>query len=121
MATTGTTRTMIKDVMRAAIGRLGHYQENTAVFRPDWRALVISECRARRLRSIDKLAQQGHSPFAVHTDALYFASDAPIPIPLADTLGAYKDAGNYPITQSIRAGEGDLNTMLQQMKGEING
>lgn len=118
-ATQGLERTVVKDIMRSAIGRLQH-------IRPDWRTLIIAECRARRLRFIDKLLPQGYAPFAVHTDALYFVGDAPIPIPISDGLGAYKDAGCYPVTDALRAGAGDLNVMLQAMKhqdqeGHTNG
>jgi len=118
MHTEGATRATVKSIITAGIGRLGFTRlgEITEVYRPDWQALIIAEQRARRLRNVAKYTEMGFTPFAIDSDALYFASDTPIPIPIADTLGAYKDVGCFAVIPELRTGNDNINRLLQSMK-----
>lgn len=92
--------TVLKESYAAASGRLGSRlwdRTGDHLYRPDWRHLMIASANSVVYRQGVKCCEAGYWPFALGTDAWYFASDEPDPVKacpaalkLGDNLGAWK-------------------------------
>jgi hypothetical protein len=97
----------LKNTYRVSLGWLaGSFHEKTdPLYRPQWRHAVIALARANLIRRLVKLQVQ---PFAIETDAIYFASGeagphsaVPDGLPVTHNLGHFKHAGRARMADFI--------------------
>jgi len=81
----------VKDSTRETVGLFARSTTKTAVYRPDWRHAVASQCRVSLWRRMWAIGQaQDRWPLAVHVDAVTYGSHDPDPVsacPEGITLG----------------------------------
>lgn len=82
------------------------------LFRPDWRALIVAEARARIIANICKIENEtGLIPVAVRADALMYLSDEPdaqkaMPAPLAGPGASFKHEYTVEASQAFKLIDG---------------
>lgn len=86
-------------------------------YRPDWRALIISEARARLFYNLRALVDAGFKPCAVLTDEIFFASNNPNQLAAVPVdLGKYKSKRALTMDCARAAfSNGDARELLQAM------
>jgi len=104
-----------------------HKEKRSPLYRPDWRHLVIAQANANLSRALHKMDLAGHTPVAVHKDAVYLVSDEPDPVaacPPSVTLGTglghfkVQDAA-IPLDRVLPAFDGTrggIGTLLKLLK-----
>ncbi len=105
-------------------------ERRSALYRPDWRHLIIAQANANLSRALHKMDRDGYTPVAVHKDAVYLLSDEPDPVKacppsvtLGDGLGHFKvqDAAIpldvvLPAFDGTRGGIGTLLKLLKPLR-----
>lgn len=105
---------VVKDTYRQTIGALASARrarasKTDALYRPDWRDAIIATAHVNMYRQLYTAYEAaGVAPFAIATDALYYASDEPDAVaacPPALRLGAgvgqYKAANTVPLADML--------------------
>lgn len=103
---------------RVSATRDGWDRSSDPLYRPDWRHFVIATTRARVFRALLRL--EDARPFAVHTDALYFAADdelAPEGLRVGRNPGTFKAAGVVPLSTAGTGQRPDLDAIEDAMRG----
>jgi hypothetical protein len=102
----------IKSIFRSTIGLFDAniYSKRKWSFRPDWRSMIISTARSRMLYNLESLLNQGFSPLAVRTDAIYFASNQEIPV-----SDQYKLEAKYPLKSVAPLFELPIRDFIKEM------
>ena len=101
----------VKGTYRHGVGRLdatANRDSGNRLWRPDWRHAVMAQARYTVTYRMTTAADTGRFPLAIATDAVVYATDAPLSVDAVpagfrhgDELGAVKHLGRVPLADVV--------------------